>query len=363
MATPDESTARPALHILQQAVENTNEAFVTIDESHRVVFFNKAAERLFSVSRLEILGQDLNLILGPGCSQDHRLAVQRYLETGVGRLLGHETEMTVWRRSGETFPASISFSETWADGRRFFTAIIRDLSETQALRNRVAQAERLAGLGQFVAEITHEIKNPLTLIGGFARQLQKVMSPGDSLAKLQVISREVERLERLLAELRESYRPMALEPGPVDVNILLAEIVALLTADCGSNRIRVELTTDPACLPVAGDPRRLEQVFLNLAKNAVEAMVNGGRLQLATRFLGDAVEATVADEGCGIAADLRDKVFTPFYTTKKGGTGLGLGIARQIVEAHPGSSFSMESQEGQGTTFRIRLPVFRPAAR
>jgi len=171
-APKDKGSDANELVILKQAVENTNEAFVTIDRHHRVYVFNHAAERIFGYRRQEVVGHDLGVIMSPACSRNHRGAVQRYVESRIPSRIGHETEITATRKNGETFPASISFSVTQVEGELFFTAIIRDLTETKALQDQVAVSERLAALGKLVAEISHEIKNPLLIIGGLAQQLQ-----------------------------------------------------------------------------------------------------------------------------------------------------------------------------------------------
>ena len=149
------------LAVLKGAVENTNEAFVTIDRNHRVVFFNKAAENIFGFSREEVTGHDLDVIMSPTCSRDHRRAVERYVQTRMPRRIAHETEILATRKNGETFPASISFSVSEVEGEIYFTGIVRDLTETKALQEHILKSERLAALGQVVAEITHEIKNSL----------------------------------------------------------------------------------------------------------------------------------------------------------------------------------------------------------
>ena len=127
---------RQHLAILKEAVDNTNEAFVTIDLNHRVMFFNRAAERFFGYGREEILGRDLNLILSPMCSRDHKAAVDRYIQTREKKMLGKETEFMVTRKNGETFPASISFSVSEIDQELYFTGIVRDLTVTKTLQSR-----------------------------------------------------------------------------------------------------------------------------------------------------------------------------------------------------------------------------------
>jgi PAS domain S-box-containing protein len=346
--------------ILQGAIENTNEGFVTIDERHRVIVFNKAAEKIFGYTRREVMGKDLKLILGPECTQGHKKAVARFIKTKTPKLIGHQTEFLATRKNGERFPLSISFSVSEIEGKFFFTGIVRDLTETKALQEKIAKSERLAALGQLVAEISHEIKNPLVLIGGFARQLLRSTPDEKSQGKLKLISDEVQRLENLLLELREIYRPPSLSYQPMNINTLLREIYSLSKEDCESKRITIDLQTDQDPLWIEGDSGKLKQVFLNLVKNAMEAMERGGHLVIRSRPVGNRVEISITDNGPGIQPKDRDKLFTPFFTTKHRGTGLGLSVSKKIIEDHSGGSLNLESQEGRGTIVKITLPLTPP---
>jgi two-component system sensor kinase FixL len=345
--------------ILKNAVENTNEAFVTIDENHTVIFFNKAAEEIFGYSRKDVIGRDLNVIMSPSCSKNHRQAVTRYVKTRIPGRIGHETEMVASRRNGDTFPASISFSVTEVNGRLFFTGIVRDMTEKQALQEQIIRSERLSALGQLAAEITHEIKNPLMLIGGFAQQLIRVIDDEKHLQKLNIITDEVTRLEKLLTDLREFHLTKTIASEKVDLKELFQEIYFMVRDDCEKKNIRTELKIDDKALLVTGDRYSLKQVFLNLFKNSMDAMEHGGVLSIQTSLIGDQVEITVADEGCGIPEQDKEKIFSPFFTTKKHGTGLGLCISKRIIEEYADGSLSMKSKEGKGTSFKIRLPVYR----
>jgi two-component system, LuxR family, sensor kinase FixL len=345
--------------VLEKAVENTNEAFVTIDAHHQVVFFNKAAERIFGFEREEVVGHDLNVIMAPTCSSNHQSAVARYLETGIPHRIGHDTEILATRKNGETFPANISFSVSQVEGRTYFTGIVRDLTETKALHERILKSERLAALGQVVAEISHEIKNPLMMIGGFARQLSDETENEKALSKLNIIVKEVARLENLLSELRDLYSPRTLDKKEMDINELLSEIYELVRDDCEAKRVKVIFNPDAEKLMVAGDKEKLKQVLINLTKNAVEAMSGKGRITLAASRKGSKAEISIADEGCGISDEQKEKIFAPFFTTKKGGTGLGLSVSKGIVEDHPESSLTFDSQKGKGTVFRITMPLVK----
>jgi PAS domain S-box-containing protein len=359
MGTKGDRRNKHEMVILKQAVENTNEAFVTIDENHKVLFFNKAAEKIFGYSREDVVDRDLNVIMSPSCSQNHREAVTHYIKTRIPGRIGHETEMSASRKNGDTFPASISFSVTEVNGRLFFTGIVRDMTETQALREQIMRSERMAALGQLVAEITHEIKNPLMLIGGFAQQLSRVIDDEKNLKKVNIITDEVKRLEKLLTDLRQFYLPKTIASEKVDIKELLQEVFSLVKEDCKEKNIQTELNIDKKALLVTGDKGRLKQMFLNLVKNSIEAMEHEGTLFVQTKLSGDQMEITVADEGCGIPQEDKEKIFSPFFTTKSDGTGLGLCISKRIIEEHAGSSFSVKSEEGKGTTFKVSLPVYQ----
>jgi len=347
------------LMILKHAIENTNEAFVTIDEDHTVLFFNNTAERMFGYSRDEVIGRDLNIIMSPHCSRNHREAIAHYVKTRVPTRIGHETEMLAGRKNGDTFPASISFSVTEVEGRFYFTGIVRDLTETKELQEQIVQSERLAALGRMVAEITHEIKNPLMMIGGFAEQLARVTEDEKKLEKLHIITEEVKRLERLLSDLREFYITKAMASDPVNIAKLLKEVFSLAKGDFKRHNIQAKLELDNKAVIVAGDKGSLKQVFLNLVKNSIEAMEAGGKLLVQSKVSGDTLEIVITDNGCGMAEGEKEKIFAPFFTTKKHGTGLGLCISKRIIEGHEGSSLSLRSEEGIGTSFKISLPLYR----
>jgi PAS domain S-box-containing protein len=352
----------PEWTILRGAIENTNEGFVTIDQNHRVIIFNKAAEKIFGFSREEVLGKDLALILSPECTRDHRRAVARFLKERTPRLIGHQTEFMGTRKNGERFPLSISFSLSEIEDQIFFTGLIRDLTETKILEEQVAKSERLAAVGQLVAEITHEIKNPLIMIGGFAQQLARTIQDEKSRSKLKIISDEIQRLEELIMELREIYRPPDHTFEPIDLKAMLQDIYSLSKENFESRQVRLKLEMSPSPLLVKGDPVKLKQVLLNLINNAVEAMEEGGVLEIQGRHVEDKVRIIIADNGPGIPPEDQKKLFTPFFTTKRKGTGLGLIVSKKIIEDHPGGSLDLESEAGKGTTVRITLP-FSPGGK
>jgi PAS domain S-box-containing protein len=344
------------LAVLKEAVENTNEAFVTIDRHHRVVFFNKAAERIFGYDRAEVLGRDLDVIMSPTCSSNHRAAVDRYIRTMVPTLIGHGTEIAAVRKNGESFPANISFSVSRMGGEIYFTGIVRDLTETKELQELVRKSERLAAMGQLVAEITHEIRNPLMIVGGFARQLiRELEEDGTKRKKLHIIVDEMGRLEQLLNDLRDLYLPRRVALREIDITRLIREIGDLARPECERRGIRLQVEIPDEPMMVQGDEARLKEVLLNLVRNAIDAMEGGGTIGVGARRLREQIEITVSDEGRGIPLEHQARIFTPFFTTKPHGTGLGLSICKRIIEEHPGGALTFESEPGEGSTFRMTM--------
>ena len=281
----------------------------------------------------------------------------RYLDTRKPKLIGHQSEFLTARKNGELFPLSISFSVSTIGEKTFFTGIIRDLTETKALQEQVMKSERLAALGQLVAEVSHEIKNPLVMIGGYARQLLRSAQDPKGHAKLQIIVDEVRRLETLIGELRDLYRPKALNLETIDMSVLLKEVRELIQEEARNKQIEVLLDIPPAPVMVEGDKDKLKQVILNLSRNGMEAMDQGGKLTVRAQCLEDQVEITVSDEGPGIPEPELDKIFVPFYTTKKQGTGLGLSVSKRIIEEHRGCSFSLASGRDKGAVAKITMPI------
>lgn len=346
------------IEILRSAVESTNEGFITIDQDHTVVFYNKGAEKIFGYKSDEVLGRDLDIILTPHCAPRHHEAIKRYLKTKKPKRIGHVTELTATRKNGEKFPVNISFSTFELDKKIYFTAIITDLTEIRELQDRAKKMERLAVLGRVVAEISHEIKNPLMMIGGFANQLFRNTHEEKEKKKLKVILDEVNRLQSLLASIKEYYSPPPSVKERIDILRMLKDIYSLIKAECSERGIELNIDTVDNELYVLGNEEKLRQVIINILRNGMDAMENGGKLYIALQLSKNNIEIRIRDTGRGIPEKIQDRIFTPFFTTKSYGSGLGLGISKKIIEDHNGS-LSFETEQGKGTTFIIRLPLLK----
>ncbi|MEW6659557.1 MAG: ATP-binding protein [Thermodesulfobacteriota bacterium] len=339
-------------------INSATDAIVTINEDHIIVGYNRGAEEILGYTREEALGQDLKLIIPPPYKDVHREYVRRYVATRQPHVIGKHVRLTAQRRDGAEFPMSISFSVAEVRGNLYFTGVIRDMTETKEMEDRLLQSERLAAVGHTVTHIAHEIKNPLLIIGGFARQLLKATELDDKARqKLTIITEEVARLEGMVAEMRDFVRPPAARKTPGQLAGLVTKILEFFQDNFQENHIQAHLREEGPLPPVNFDPQQIRQVLINLLKNAVEAMPRGGELTVTTRVKGPNAEVSIADTGEGMTPEVLANVFQPYYTTKGKGTGLGLAICRFIVKEQHGGDLLVESAPGQGSTFTMQLPL------
>jgi signal transduction histidine kinase len=246
-----------------------------------------------------------------------------------------------------------------SDGRVFLLELVSDVTERERLRSRLAEAERLASIGELAAGVAHEIRNPLAAVVNATALLEReaTLAPEDRAATIGAVRKEARRLNGILADFLRFAGPG--EPKRVEGH--LADVVAHVTALLGEQRagasgLVLQTRVDPDVPRFAFDPDQLTQVLWNVSLNAVEAMKGEGRLVIHARRESDGIVIEVADTGPGIAPDERRRIFEPFYSKRTGGTGLGLSIARRIVVAH-GGRIDVESVVGEGAQVLIRLPV------
>jgi two-component system, LuxR family, sensor kinase FixL len=336
------------------------DAVVTIDEEHRVVYCNRVAETMFGYTIGELVGQDVSPLIPEPHHSMHRGYVDQYILTKEGRVIGKSRECVGRRRNGDVFPVEISYSVSRTAGRLYFTAVIRDISQRKRMEREMRFMEKLADVGKGVANVVHEIRKPLMLIGGFARQVASCPST-ESMAKqkLQIIVDEVRRLETLLNGVRLLTRPPgSSEKQSLLVTDLLKETLEFLDPMLGDQNIVVHTEFSHKQLYVLGDPDQLKQVFLNLLQNAMDAMNGVGQIRIALRSNGLRAEIEIRDSGPGIPPEMVEKIFDPFFTTKPEGTGLGLAITKNIIQEH-GGEIGVRSETGEGTCFLLRLPLER----
>ena len=220
----------------------------------------------------------------------------------------------------------------------------------------IKRADRLSAIGQLSAGLAHEIRNPLASIEGAAGILKKgSIREEERVEFLAIIEKECRRLNRLLTSLLDFARPRDPQREEVDVGRLFDSTIRLVEHLSAKQGISFRKILPEGGLQVQGDEEQLKQVMLNLALNAIQAMREGGEIQLASFRQGNQVLIQVVDQGTGIEGEDPDRIFNPFYTTKEQGTGLGLAVAFQIMERH-GGALRADRNQDQGMTFSIRLP-------
>jgi two-component system sensor kinase FixL len=336
-------------------LDTATDAVLSIDENHNIVLFNDAAQRIFGYAREEVLGKDLNMLIPPRYGDHHRY-LHRFLEKRESDIIGKTISLTGLRKNGEEFPIEMSLSFLEMDGVITFTAIVRDVSEHRELEKKLLQSERLAAVGQAVAHVAHEIKNPLMIIGGFTNHIGKSLNDHRDLQKLEMILDEVRRLERLVANLGDFTKEYRLVRRPADINSVLKDVLEIMVGVYPPEKYRFHQFLAQDIGEITCDPDKLKQVFINIISNGLEAMADGGSITVSTRGSPAGIEVRISDEGVGIPEEDLEHIFEPFYTTRERGSGLGLSISYKIIEAHNGD-ISAVSRPGQGTLFTIRLPA------
>ncbi len=360
--------------LYEDVIDNLADGVVAVDRAFRVVVFNQAAEKITELSRTQALGR----AAGEVFKRDPWLVEMLEKTLGSGRPFS-EYEERVHRKFSSPLPVGVATSQVF-NSRGELTgsvALIKDLSGIKSLEAGTLRKERLAYIGTFAANLAHEIKNPLTGISGAAQLLRRRMKDKDLLAYTEVIIQESDRLNTILRELLNFTRPARLKPRGINIHRVLDSVIMLIEQAEGPVSIAKEY--DPSLPPVYGDEGQLTQVFLNLIKNAREACCErpAGLIRVITRMVTDfhlidegtrtrrgpagAVSGKMAaleirDNGCGIEPADIEKIFTPFFTTKPGGSGLGMAISLKIIKEHNGF-LKIDSKPRQGTSVVVYLPI------
>jgi PAS domain S-box-containing protein len=337
-------------------IQTSNDGIIANDRRGNIIIFNEGAERILGYGRDEVIGKiGVAHLYSTGVAQEIRAKIDSPEYGGAGRLIHYET--MALSKTAEPIPVELSASLIHGDDHEVTTVgFFRDLRERQQMQEKLLQSERLAALGQMAAHISHEVKNPLMVIGGMARQVLKtsVDEPPKNVEKLRIIVEEIRRLEEFLAEVGSFAKLSEPRKCSIDLNSLIREMCLNLEASLQENRIKLSLNLDPNLPQVQFDPLLLRQVLLNIAKNGIEAMPGGGTLTFTSSRSNDRVSVRIGDSGEGIPPDLIDKIFEPFYSTKPKGSGLGLAISQTIMKAHQGE-IKVASQPQRGTEMTVVL--------
>jgi PAS domain S-box-containing protein len=345
-------------HLLQaKLVQTSMDGIIVNDMSGNVLIFNEGASRILGYQPEEVIGK-INAAQFYPPNQAHAIKEKIYDPAlgGEGILENYETEAR--HKDGALVPIWLSAQVLYENGKSIgIVGYFRDLRERKRLEEELLRHERLASLGKMVAHITHEIKNPLVAIGGFARQLQRLpdLDP-EARHKLDFIREEMDRLESFLEDLGSFTRAAPPQKTTADLAALVREVADLMRDSFQEKGVSFHLHA-PSDLPAFSfDPGQIRRVLINLFKNSLEAMPQGGDLMVRVGREGGYAVLVVSDTGVGIAPEHLRMLFTPFFSTKEKGTGLGLVISRGLMDQHQGE-IVVDSEVGRGTTCTLRLPL------
>jgi two-component system, LuxR family, sensor kinase FixL len=370
-ASNAEAAEARAAH-LQSILDSIPEAMVVIDERGRIQSFSATAERLFDYAAAEVIGENVRMLMPQPYRRDHDGYLERYLRTHERHIIGIGRVVVGQRKDGSTFPMELAVGEMHVRDQRFFTGFIRDLTERQQTEARLQelQAElvhmsRLTAMGEMASALAHELNQPLSAIANYMKGSRRLLenSPDTRAATLRdamdKAGDQALRAGQIIRRLRDFVARGESERRVEDIKKLVEEASALALVGVKDKGVRVRFDFDPRSDFVLADKVQIQQVLLNLMRNAIDAMEDCERRELviATSSMADhMVEISVADTGSGISPEVGAQLFQPFVTTKSQGMGVGLSISRTIIEAH-GGSIAPRPNPGGGTIFSFTLPV------
>ena len=369
---------REAEERMRSVVDHVLDAIITIDERGRVTTFNRAAERIFGYTGREVIGQNVKMLMPEPYKSEHDRYVENYLGTGKAKIIGVGREVVGLRKDGMTFPMELAISEFRLGKSRYFTGIVRDITDRKRLEAELNQ--RLQDLAQadrqkneFLAMLGHELRNPLAPMTNALYLMRRARSDASMVEEAQsMIERQLQHLVRLVDDLLDISR---IVQGKIELRlerVALADVIRRATetaqpvVDAHGHVLDVNVPQRP--IYVMGDRMRLAQAVSNLLNNAAKYSTRPGTIRIQLEQAGSQATTTVGDEGEGIAPDMLPRVFDLFvqgeHTLARSGGGLGIGLTlvRRVAEMHNGSVSAYSAGRGKGSRFAITLPVLPESA-
>ena len=356
---------------MKSVLDTVPDAMIVIDEQGIMQSFSAAAERLFGYTAAEAVGKNVKILMPSPYREEHDSYITRYNMTGERKIIGIGRVVVGERKDGSTFPLELNVGEVKTGQQRFFTGFIRDLTESQKtemrlqeLQSELVHVSRLTALGEMASALAHELNQPLSAIANYlkgSRRLLEESTDERSATLRDAVDRAAEqalRAGQVIRRLRDFVARGESERRVEDVKKLVEEASALALVGVKDKGVRVRFDLSPRTDFVLADKVQVQQVLLNLIRNAIDAMDESERRELliATAPMPDnMVEISVTDTGAGIAPEIAAQLFQPFVTSKRQGMGVGLSISRTIVEAH-GGSITPRPNPGGGTMFSFTLP-------
>jgi two-component system sensor kinase FixL len=349
------------------------EGIVVIDTDGIVERFNTAAENMFGYSKDEMIGNNVDILMPGPDHEQHDNYIQRYLSTGIGKIIGKGREVKAQRKDGSFFPVHLAIGEVGWSGSIRFVAMLRDLTDhkraedrTLRLHTDMINASRLATMGEMAAAMAHEINQPLAAIVNYAsagkRMLKNDGSDVDSvISALDSIDTQAHRAGKIIRRLRNFVKPEIVSRETASLCTIVQEICPLAELDARANNIALEIDVPENLPDIEADQLQIQQVILNLLRNGIDSMseVNPEDRQLvltACKVPDGDIRVDVIDRGHGISEEVGCNLFNTFFTTKQSGMGMGLAICKTIVQSH-GGTLSYSNNLSAGATFSVTLPA------
>lgn len=357
---------------LRSILATVPDAMVVIDEAGSILSFSAAAEKMFGYSEGEVVGRNVKMLMPSPDRERHDQYLINYLTTGKRKIIGIGRVTTALHSDGNTFPIELAIGEAWVGERRIFTGFIRDLTERQQtllrlqdLQSELAHVGRVSEMGTLASSLAHELNQPLTAVSSYCESARDLLieEPGpDTLAMvreaLDEAAQQAIRAGQIVRRLRDFMSHGETERRVESLQRLINEANALALVGSREHGIDLHLALDPEADLVFVDRIQIQQVLVNLIRNAIDAMIGSALRSLSIRTArahDGQVQVTVEDTGSGITESIAPQLFQPFVTSKQSGMGIGLSICRTIVEAHGGRIWFEPGTNG-GTAFHFTLP-------
>jgi len=369
LATSQEGLKSREAH-LRAILATVPDAMVVIDERGAIQSFSTTAERLFGWTALEVAERNVSILMPLPYQQEHDGYLGRYLTTGERRIIGTGRVVVGQRKDETTFPMELSVGEVLLEGKRQFIGFVRDLTQRQEgerllheMQSELLHVSRLGSMGELAAALAHELNQPLAAITNYlqgARRLLESSPEKNAKALRMALEKSAEqslRAGQVIKRLREFVARGETEKATASLKKMIEDASALALVAAKDRSVQIGLQLDPSADLVLVDQIQIQQVLLNLLRNAIEAMGSGPRRELAisTKSTGDGMMmVSVADSGAGISPEIAARLFQPFVTTKPQGMGIGLSLCRTIIESH-GGQIKMEANPTGGTIFRFTV--------
>lgn len=366
--------------LLRTVLGSVSDAILTIDANGRVESANPATQRLFAYTDTELIGQNVRMLMPEPDRRNHDTYITNYIQSGNPKVIGFGREVICRRKDGSTFPAELTVTEFRQDGERRFTGVLRDITSRRKLEDQFRQSQKMEAIGRLAGGVAHDFNNLLTVINGYCDLLLLNLPAEDSNRSFISSVRDAgERAASLTSQLLAFSRKAIVAPKVFDLKDVAVQSEKILRRLIGEDIVLTLILHSAPC-PVKADPGQIDQVIMNLAVNARDAMPTGGRLTLETRLVnvaenetavlgsglrpGQYVELAMTDTGSGMTPEIQARIFEPFFTTKGEGQGTGLGLATVFGIVHQaGGHIGVESEVGHGTTFRVLLPYVEGLAK